>query len=86
MGKVLFWAVVIVGVLLVTRLLTHHAANRRAGESPPKNAAPRSLKESEEMVRCAHCQVYLPQSEALKQNDHYWCSPEHAKQGVRHPL
>lgn len=85
MGKILFWVVVIVGVLLVTRMLTHHAANRQAKESPPKED-PRAIKKTEEMVRCAHCQVYLPQSDALRQDDHFWCGPEHAKHGVRHPL
>lgn len=85
MGKILFWAVVIFGVLIVTRLLTHHAANRKSGE-PAHKEDPRSIKASEEMVSCAHCQVYLPKSDAVNKNDHYWCSPEHAEQGVRHPL
>lgn len=82
MGKFLFWAVVIIGVLLVTRLLTHYNANQR--NKPAQNkGGPQTLKKPEEMVRCAHCQVYLPQSDALKQEDRFWCGPEHAKQGVR---
>jgi uncharacterized protein len=86
MGKILFWVVVIVGVLLVTRLLTHYAANRKATPPPPANAPPRSLNASEEMVRCSHCQVYTPRSESIKQDDEFWCSPDHAKKGMRHPL
>lgn len=85
MGKILFWVVVIVGVLFVTRLLTHYAVNRKA-PPPSTNKGPRSLKASEEMVRCAHCQVYTPRSEAIKQDNEFWCSPEHAKKGMRHPL
>jgi len=85
MGKILFWIVVIVGVLLVTRLLTHFAANRNSAPAKPAQDAPRSLNASEEMVRCAHCQVYMPRSEAIKQESEFWCSAEHAKKGVHHP-
>lgn len=86
MGKILFWIVVIVGVLFVTRLLTHYAANRTTKPPSSTNKGPRSLNASEEMVRCAHCQVYTPRSEAIKQDDEFWCSTEHAKKGMRHPL
>ena len=82
MGKFLFWAVVIIGVLLVTRMLTHYAANQR-NKPTHKKGEPQALQEPEEMVRCAHCQVFLPRSDALKQDDHLWCSLEHAKKGVR---
>ena len=29
------------------------------------------------MVRCARCGVHVPQSEALEQAGHYYCSREH---------
>ncbi len=35
----------------------------------------------EAMVRCAHCGIHLPRSEALLQGGHTWCSPEHARLG-----
>jgi uncharacterized protein len=73
--------VVIIGVLLVTRMLTHYAANQR-NKPTHKKGEPQALQEPEEMVRCAHCQVFLPRSDALKQDDHLWCSLEHAKKGV----
>ncbi len=84
MGKILFWAVVIIGVLLVTRLLTHYAANRKTPTSKPAQEPPRSLNASEAMVKCAHCQVYMPRSEAIQQDDAFWCSTEHAKKGIHH--
>lgn len=79
MGKLLLWAVVIIAALLITRIVT---------QKKPFIAAPRKDKApaptgSEEMVRCAHCGIYLPRSEALMSNDHTWCSLEHAKLGPR---
>ncbi|UOD50755.1 PP0621 family protein [Orrella daihaiensis] len=83
MGKILFWAVVIIGVLFITRLLAHQAAKRHTQTDKPKPAKPESLGKAEEMVRCAHCGVYMPRSEAVKQNDNFWCSTEHAKAGIK---
>jgi uncharacterized protein len=76
--------VVIIGVLFLTRLLAHHAANRQSNHrtsNNPQKKTPRqteTLGKPEEMVRCASCGVYLPQSDAVKQNDKFWCSPDHA--------
>lgn len=84
MGKILFWAVIIIGVLFITRLLAHQAAKRESGAKNKKQAKPESLGKPEEMVRCANCGVHLPRSDALKQNDNFWCSTEHAKEGVKH--
>ena len=83
MGKILFWAVVIIGVLLITRLIAHQAAKREVKGDKPKKAAPQPLGKPEEMVRCANCGVYMPESDALKQDDQFWCSTEHAKAGVK---
>ncbi|MDY7218719.1 PP0621 family protein [Denitrificimonas sp. JX-1] len=33
------------------------------------------------MVRCAHCQVHLPEKRAIKKNQNWFCSPEHLEQG-----
>jgi len=35
------------------------------------------------MVRCAHCGIHLPRSEAVLMNGQTWCSQEHARLGVR---
>jgi uncharacterized protein len=35
------------------------------------------------MVRCAHCGIHMPRSEAVLSDGKTWCSPEHAKLGVR---
>lgn len=79
MAKLLIWVVVIIAALFITRLITHkkNTVRTRPDRAPtPKGA--------EQMVRCAHCGIYLPRSEALMSNDHTWCSLDHAKLGPRH--
>ncbi|MFC6442348.1 MAG: hypothetical protein GX332_08345 [Alcaligenaceae bacterium] len=78
MAKLLLWVVVIIAALLVTRMITH---KKTLGQRPKK---PVSRHQAEPMVRCAHCGIYLPRSEALMSNDHTWCSLDHAKLGPRH--
>ena len=86
MGKLIFWAVVILALLLVARILARHHEKRanppQAGSLPRKAAAP-SVDQPETMVRCAHCGIHMPRSEALLVNGDTWCSSEHAKLGQR---
>lgn len=58
MGKLIFWIVVIVGVLLIGRLANLAAAKRRNGPGSP--AAP----PAQPMVRCLRCGTFLPASDA----------------------
>lgn len=30
------------------------------------------------MVRCAHCELYLPQEQAIQHNQHWYCCSDHA--------
>ena len=80
MGKLLFWIVLIILVLFVARVAGRMAAQRQAGpkKKAQADAAPPAL---ESMVRCAHCGIHLPRSEALLQNGQTWCSAEHARLG-----
>ncbi|MGE8638875.1 MAG: PP0621 family protein [Achromobacter sp.] len=81
MGKLLFWVVLIIAVLFVARIAARMAAAKQAGAQntarrrQPAPAAPES------MVRCAHCGIHLPRSEAVLQNGLTWCSTEHARLG-----
>ncbi|MCB5364924.1 hypothetical protein H0484_14345 [Pusillimonas sp. CC-YST705] len=83
MGKILFWLVVIFAALMVARMLTMKA---RSAKQPPM-AAPKPRPSvsgaSESMVRCAHCGIHLPRSEAYMQQGQTWCSSEHARLGAR---
>jgi len=57
MGKLIFWIVVIFGVLLVARLLNAAAARRRTGAGAAREASP--------MVRCVRCGTFVPRTEAV---------------------
>ena len=83
MGKALFWIAVFFAVLLASRFLAHQAAKKRfrneqENQHPPRN---NPLPGSEAMVQCAHCDIFLPRSEALLSHDQTWCSQAHAQLG-----
>jgi len=42
-----------------------------------KNRAESTVSKSEEMVRCSHCGLHIPEQEALKSDNKYYCSKEH---------
>lgn len=82
MGKTLFWIVVFFGVLLASRFLSHHAANKRMREEQnAKNPKTQPLPKTEGMVSCGHCGVFLPRSEAVALKNNTWCSQAHAQLG-----
>lgn len=82
MGKLLFWIVLIIAVLFVARIAARMAAARQAGEQPKGRSQPAPANHApESMVRCAHCGIHLPRSEAVLLNGHTWCSTEHSKLG-----
>lgn len=86
MGKVLFWVIVIIGALLLARILARHNQNTKVAAAQPKQAPKRGappIQHPESMVRCAHCGIYMPRSEAVLTDGKTWCSQEHAKLGVR---
>ena len=80
MGKLLFWIVIIIAVLCVARIAARMAAARRAPGFPAARRPP-SPAAAQTMVRCAHCGIHLPRSEALLQNGRTWCSADHAQRG-----
>lgn len=85
MGKLIFWVVVILGALMAARLIARYNARKDTDQEPLKNSkkqAASSLQDGQEsMVRCAHCGIHLPRSEALLQNGETWCSADHARLG-----
>ncbi|MFA7436603.1 PP0621 family protein [Castellaniella sp.] len=81
MAKFLLWAVVILAVLLVSRILAQQKA--RARHLAERRQAEIGQQAAETMVRCAHCQVYLPRSEAFLSQGRTWCSAEHARMGLK---
>lgn len=83
MGKLLFWVVLIIAVLFVARIAARMAAARQADEQKPARRNPPPAAAPESMVRCAHCGIHLPRSEAVLQNGLTWCSTEHAALGKK---
>ncbi|NYT66651.1 hypothetical protein H0A58_11820 [Alcaligenaceae bacterium] len=86
MGKVLFWAVLIIGGLLLARVLARHNAASQQPKMPPvakpaKGLRSKTRADPESMVRCEHCGIHLPRSEAVLSGGRTWCSSEHAKIG-----
>lgn len=47
--------------------------NRNPGKMTSRNPSARIGT----MVRCAQCGLHVPESEALKRGDHYYCSAQH---------
>ena len=82
MGKILFWAVVIIGGLLLARILARQKANAALREAEPPRAMPQA-RPGESMIRCEHCGIHLPRSEAVLIGGRTWCSQEHARLGMK---
>tara|TARA_R110000751_G_scaffold104237_2_gene199688 strand:- start:102 stop:404 length:303 start_codon:yes stop_codon:yes gene_type:complete len=65
---------IILGVLVWLALTLWRRAQltrqRNATSAPKRDQAP-------VMVRCAHCQVHLPQERALRADDVWFCCAEH---------
>ncbi len=69
MGKILFFAFVgLVIFLLLKKKLGNRSLPGDKPSSPPT---------VEDMVKCAHCGVNLPRSEAIFSQGEFFCTPEH---------
>lgn len=77
MGKALLWIVIILAALTVARIVSRQSASRKHPRASGKTAA----KKAEAMVRCEHCGIHLPRSDALLLDGKTWCSSDHAKLG-----
>lgn len=73
MGKLL----VLIGLGLVIYLLlkNYQRSLNRPDPAPPSARGP------EDMVKCAHCGVNLPRSEAIFSRGEFFCTPEHQRLG-----
>lgn len=81
MAKLLIWAVIILAVLLVSRIL--NAQKAAARQSAARRQTPASKQASDAMVRCAHCHIYLPRSEAYMSRGQTFCCADHARLGLK---
>lgn len=75
----------IIGGLLLARIIAHQGEKNQIDKRTPKQAKKRGappVQHTESMVRCEHCGIHMPRSEAILSNGHIWCSQEHAKLGA----
>lgn len=79
----LFVVLLVVGVGLWA-LLARVRAGRRGEGAPPRVPEKPPGAVREEMVRCAHCGVHLPSSDAVRSGERPYCNAEHASAGPRH--
>jgi uncharacterized protein len=89
MGKLLTWVVVGMLVWLVLQAIRGSQRRRQGlarGDDPPQRLAdvPQAPFGGERMVRCEHCGVHLPISDALALGERRYCSAAHrdARPGV----
>ena len=88
MGKLLLWIVVVLVGLTIARIVARANARNsqaaKAGQTPRGRAASAGRAvPAEQMVRCAHCGIHLPRSEAALIGGRTWCSQEHARLGEK---
>jgi uncharacterized protein len=85
----LFWIALIILVVMAIRSKLRAAVAARGfdpqageGASAPAGAAARAqprVEDSERMTSCAHCGIYFPASEAVREGGHDYCSQAHAR-------
>jgi len=84
-GKILFWFIIIVAVLVGARLLARSAGSPKPPGPPGRGTTPAApdMSHAESMVRCEHCGIHMPRSEAFLSDGRTWCGKEHARLGQR---
>ena len=70
-------------LLLVVVGFVVWAVIRAYKRSLDKPQAPTRSQAAEDMVKCAHCGVNLPRSEAIYSGGDFFCTPEHRQLGKR---
>jgi uncharacterized protein len=74
LARLIFVLLIVVIVMMVMRRL------RARGATPRKRASIDA-----KTVRCAHCQVYLPTTDAVARGGQYYCTTAHADQARQRP-
>jgi uncharacterized protein len=67
-------------IFFVVRMLLNIIVDARAKNNPVEKNAQLA---SQNMVRCAHCGIHLPQSEAYFDGRHTYCSEGHMRKGPK---
>lgn len=88
MSRLLWWLILGLGAWWLIKRLRVDRADGGAGDAAPQAGAPSPAESAQcdplVMVRCAHCGVHLPQSEALlDEAQRSYCSAAHRGAGSR---
>ncbi|MFZ6742947.1 PP0621 family protein [Undibacterium sp. JH2W] len=76
--RILFWlGLALLIILALKKKIQPPAASSGRAESDAPQGPQSGAAES--MVCCAHCQIYLPASEAVHRGEQVYCSKEHAE-------
>jgi uncharacterized protein len=73
LGKLLF--LIGLGVVIYLLFKNYQRSLNRPGSQPAETRGP------EDMVKCAHCGVNLPRSEAIFSQGEFFCTSEHQRLG-----
>lgn len=74
MQRLVLFILVLVVIYYVRRWL------QRGGRSTAAEQIPAQPAEAELMCECAQCGLLVPESEAVRSGERFFCSPEHARQ------
>jgi len=73
MGRILFFVLLGVGLYVAFRIWRGGQQRSAARRPPPAPLA------GEVMVRCEHCGLNVPKSEAVADRDRWYCSEDHRR-------
>lgn len=74
--RLLLLIVAIVAVFLAVRTLLRSSGNRHR---VARDARPERLKEGGAIIRCGWCGVHVPEADAWREGDRYYCTRQHAE-------
>jgi uncharacterized protein len=85
--RIILW--LLLGVLVILALKkkardmqsrAYQSRSEMGPASAPSAAPAHTVKDAEDMVSCAHCQLYVPVSDAVLRGELHFCSVAHADQ------
>ncbi|MEE9493328.1 MAG: PP0621 family protein [Gammaproteobacteria bacterium] len=77
--------IVIILVALLVSLYSRLTAKNKGTLKQKQKRQQKPTKEIRETVKCAYCEVYLPEKDAIKQQGRHFCSEEHAHKFLQKP-
>lgn len=67
----------VIAILVVVWLVVYMVKRTLGQRQPKEDERPLHQRRSEKVVRCARCGVHVPESEAVREQDRFYCSQAH---------